>query len=273
MLLQNRTLWGAFVSLEAKRLDLPTLLKHASDLSTKTEIADSRNVKAFSCLLQTPVKYTRAKDLLNTCQASAEGQKYEFLFLSAAFTVFERRYYCFFVPFRNMLGAVLRRINSTLRGTGCKWHRVDLMSAVNSLPAKPLIEGKELPPSCTLCGLDLHLLGHGEQEMIFVGVNPAQSRVFAAITKESENFTLSPISATFCVTSGTRRKSLSSYFTIDRNGVCNVTVHTADTFLLHAVELVKALTGVNNFEGSIDRPVYRSRNAHKRAILASINAA
>jgi hypothetical protein len=104
---------------------------------------------------------------------------------------------------------------------------------------------------------------------VFVGMNPAHNRVFAAIADESENFTLSPISATFCV--GTSKES-PSYFTIDRNGVLNVAADESFQFLDHLLALVVDLEKHGTLIGLPDKPVYRSRNAHKRAILASISA-
>jgi hypothetical protein len=104
-------------------------------------------------------------------------------------------------------------------------------------------------------------------------MNPAHNRVFHAIADESKTFTLSPISATFCVgLAGQEAEDDLSYFTIDRSGVVNVAVRSSPTFLEHMRDLLGDFDGLGTLTRGPDRPVYRSRNAHKRAILASISA-
>jgi len=173
-----------------------------------------------------------------------------------------------------MLGGVLQRIGKSLRGREYHWHRLEIMPTVELFRARPGSAGDFAAASSALCGLDLHILAaRGEQEIVFVGMNPARSRVFAAVAGQTEDFTLSPISATFCVgsTASGRGKS-PSYFTIDRSGVFNVAVGSSLRFLGHMLSLLVDFEEFGTLKDSVDRPVYRSRNAHKRAILASISA-
>ncbi|MHC4740348.1 MAG: hypothetical protein ACYS8Z_00395 [Planctomycetota bacterium] len=275
MLLNNRVLWGAIASTANSDLSLQTIIENAADIQLQGQPSARipRNVAALECILTTSVQYTRAVELLNACASSSKRGTYAFEFLCAALKTPTRRYYCFFVPFRRMLGGVLRRINTSLRGKGCLWHRLEIMPTVELLRKSPDKVSNPAPLTSKLCGLDLHLLaGRGEQEIVFVGMNPAKSRVFAAVTDESEDFTLSPISATFCVGSTARRQNIASYFTIDRSGVINVAVGKSLRFLRHMMEMLVDFERSGTLHKSVDRPVYRSRNAHKRAILASISA-
>jgi len=148
------------------------------------------------------------------------------------------------------------------------------MSTVEFLRRGVDASAKQISTTSTLCGLDLYLLaGRGEQEIVFVGLNPAQSRLFEAVTDESEGFTLSPISATFRLgrAAGPRGDD-ASYFTVGRGGVFNVAVGSSTRFLMHMQDLLGDFELLGTLSSSIDRPVYRSRNSQKRAILASISA-
>ena len=276
MLLENRVLWGAVASVAKLDAQLPSIIEKVEDVRALGSSAErvAANVEALRCHLVTPIQYTRDIALLRECAISPRKGIYGFEFVCAALKTPLRRYYCFFVPFRRMLGGVLRRINSSLRGKDCLWHRLEIMDTVEFFRGRPGRPTQQAPTASVLCGLDLHLMaGRGEQEIVFVGMNPAQSRVFKAVADEAENFTLSPISATFCVGSNKREASKSlSYFTIDRSGVVNVSAGSSFLFLGNMVDLLADFERLGTLKDSPDRPVYRSRNEQKRAILASISA-
>lgn len=269
LLSENRVLWGAVASLKTLDCRVPTLLKDVKDARTLSppKEAPGPNIEVVRCALITPVQYTQDAFLLEAC-VSSDGS-YAFDFVCASLQTPARRYFCFLVPFRRMIGGVLSRVASSLRGKGCLWHRLDILDTVN------LFRGRDLTPSgSVLCGLDLHLMAGREQEVIFIGMNPAQSRVFEVVTSEAENFTLSPISATFCVGGSVLEgdQDSASYFTIDRNGIVNVSVKSSLNYLGHMHRLLEDFERSQTLKDSADRPVYRSRNAHKAAILASISA-
>lgn len=172
-----------------------------------------------------------------------------------------------------MIGGVLSRVRSALRGTECLWGHLEIMHTVEHFRTR-IEQGARRNTAAVLCGLDLHLLaGTGGQEVIFVGVNPAHNRVYSAIVDESEGFTLSPISATFSIGGGKRgRTDGPSYVTVDRNGVLNVNAGSSFQYLDDLRELALDLERVGTWDFSVDRPVYKSRNAHKKGILSSISA-
>jgi len=228
MLLEHRTLWGAIASLPATDERVSRILQGAEDIAPAGRPASraSGNVRALRCKLVTSVQYTHDERLLNACAIRSRKNVYAFEFLCASMATPSRCYYCFYVPFRRMLGGVLRRISKPLRGRGCQWHKLEIMRTVDLFRKRPSTSPKRSVVNPMLCGVDLHLLaGQGEQEIIFIGMNPAQNRVFKAVAEETSDFTLSPISATFCVGATARASDAElSYFTIDRGGVVNVGV-------------------------------------------------
>lgn len=276
MLLENRVLWSAAGSMTQPDATLPEILGDVRDIEILGPAGrrNSRNVKAFKCQLTTPVEYTRDTNLLEQCAISKRSGLFGFEFLSAALTTPENTYYCFFVPFRRMLGGVLQRIARAWRGKGSVWHRLELMATFEYYRSLARSRKRRVRLSTTICGLDLHLMGaHGEQEIVFVGMNPAQSRLYEAVTDESEDFTLSAISATFCVGQDIPRSGRNTtYFTVDREGVINASAGSSLGFLEDLVDLLSDFERINTLTSSIDRPVYRSRNAQKQAILKSISA-
>lgn len=276
MLLKDRVLWGAFVSVGDPDPSLPGILARAADIDVTGKPYERlpAAVGALACSVTTSVEYTRSATLLRACASSTGGGQYAFPFLSVSLNTEKRTYYCFFVPFRSMVGGVLRRINASLRGKDYSWYRLDLRGTVEHFRTGGDLAPGLKPPVSVLCGLDLHLMGaRGEQEIIFVGANPAETRVFDVVTDESSGFTLSPISATFCVTSDKRGMPRGkSYFTVDRSGIVNVHIGSSPLCLIHMLDLLSDLEQLDKLVQSPDRPVYRSRNAHKKAILSSISA-
>jgi hypothetical protein len=276
MLLENRVLWGAIASLENCDTRLPTVLDDAPDIEVRGRHRErlGHHINALTCQLTTSVQYTQDAGLLSVCAASSPKGSYSFEFLSASLQTSGQLYFCFFVPFRRMLGGVLKRIARGLNGKGCQWHRLKIMATVESFRAQAYSRRGQVQISSDLCGLDLHVLAGHEQEIIFIGMNPAQSRVYEAVRDETKAFTLTPISATFCVgSSGSAalKDDGCSYFTVDRDGVINVSVSSSIRYLNDLVTLLSDFEGLQTLEGFVGRPVYRSRNAHKAAILASIS--
>lgn len=267
MLLENRVLWGAIASVGDPKVSLKTVIDGAKDVARTSIKRPSSDVHAALCALTTSVQYTQDGVLLQRCAVPRTRDVYAFDFLCSSFTTQKRSYYCFLAPFRRMLGGVLSRIRTSLRGKDCVWNRLEIMQTVEHFRARGGQRANRKTASI-LCGLDLHLLaGNGEQEIIFVGVNPARNRVFSAVVDESVGFTLSPISATFSI--GTDNPS---FVTIDRNGVINVNAGSSLQYLNDLRDLVLDFEQLDTWKFSIDRPVYKSRNAHKKAILSSISA-
>ena len=273
MLLENRVLWGAFASVGDPTVSLRTIIDSTSDVAGASIRRTSSDIQTARCSLTTSVQYTQDAALLKRCAVPRTSGAYSFDFLCSEFSTAERSYYCFLVPFRRMLGGLLSRVRTALRGRDCVWNRLEIMRTVEHFRARRGSRSRSATTS-TLCGLDLHLLaGNGEQEVIFVGVNPAQNRVFAAVVDQSEGFTLSPLSATFSVAAeNSKRKDEPSYVTIDRSGVINVNAGTSLQYLSDLRDLVRDFEELKTWSFSIDRPVYKSRNAHKKAILSSISA-
>ncbi len=273
MLLENRVLWGAFASVGDPEATLKTVIDGTSDVVRTSSRRTSSDIQTAQCALTTSVQYTQDGDLLKRCAVPRTSDMYSFEFLCSSFATKERSYYCFLVPFRRMLGGLLSRVRTGLRGRDCVWNRLEIMRTVEHFRVSGRQRSRQKTAS-TLCGLDLHLLaGNGEQEIIFVGVNPAQNRVFSAVVDQSEGFTLSPLSATFSIAAGNgKRKDEPSYVTIDRSGVINVNAGSSLRYLNDLRDLVRDFEKLNTWSFSIDRPVYKSRNAHKKAILSSISA-
>lgn len=274
MLLENRVLWGGVAAVTGSGNSLARMLSDAADIENTgpLPLRGTRGVNAMKGLLTTSVQYTHAIDLLKACSVGPSLFAYEFL--AALLRTPQHEYYCFFAPFRGMLGGLLRRIDASLRGREHVWHRLEILSTVQEFRHRSHLRVSDAQSDILLCGIDLHIVAsRGDQEIVFLGTNPAQSRVFAAITDVSDDFTLAPISATFCV--GSERAGASaapSYVTIDRSGVMNIAAGPSTEFLVHLRDLLAGFDGLGKLERSADRPVYRSRNGHKRAILASISA-
>lgn len=273
MLLENRVLWGSIAATESKDMPLQEVLVGSKDvrLLAGNSGRGQRGVTTLRASLATTVEYTKAAALLDIC--SVTSSSYEFEFLAAVLKSAGQDYYCFFAPFRRMLGAVLQRVNASLKGTGCRWFRVGIMPTVVAFRRRHrAIEASK--SGIQLCGIDLHILAaQGQEEIVFVGLNPVHSRAFAALTDVGEGFTLAPISATFCVgAEPSSRRRAASYLTVDRNGVFNAAVGGTTDFLGDLLALVSLFEDLGTLDASVDRPVYRSRNAHKRAILDSISA-
>ena len=135
MLLENRVLWGAFASVGDPTVSLRTIIDSTSDVAGASIRRTSSDIQTARCSLTTSVQYTQDAALLKRCAVPRTSGAYSFDFLCSEFSTAERSYYCFLVPFRRMLGGLLSRVRTALRGRDCVWNRLEIMRTGRTFPS------------------------------------------------------------------------------------------------------------------------------------------